>query len=556
MQNPHENVISELLSEQHDSGFLSEEAMQAVAEKLDIPLYKVYGVASYYPSYRFTPPPKSVVQICRDLSCWIAGCGGRAKEVLEKMPDVEVQEVSCIGRCDIAPAALINEIPVQMDEPEHVIQWAKNPNLLEKPKPTRNPRKYAVDPYDSPEDRYGAIRACLKGERTPEQVIETLKESGLRGLGGAGFPTALKWEMVRKEVNTPKYVVCNADESEPGTFKDRQILEECPHLTIEGMILAAFVSGSETGYIYIRHEYEKERESAANALEVAYERGVLGKNIFGTDFSFDLSIFVSPGGYILGEESALLEALEGNRGEPRNKPPFPGQKGLFAKPTIINNVETLAMVPCMLEKGLDWWKAQGKRGYAGLKFISISGHVNRPGVYLIPMGTTLREFIELAGGMKDGIEFQAILPGGASSNILGSDKLDTAIDFKAMNDVGSMLGSGAMVVIGEGVDLLEAGTNIARFFRNESCGKCVPCRLGSSKGVAILEDFLAGKCGKEKLDDLKDLQQVLGLTSICGLGQIALSPVMSVITNFPDQIEGRPWNGSGAESEEGKESGE
>lgn len=536
MPDPHKNVVSELLHAQHEEGYVSEEAMKRIAAKLGLPLYKVYGVASFYPGYRFTPPPKAHVSICRDLACWMGGCGGRVKEALEKMPDVEVREVSCLGRCDMAPAGTINDIPISLDNTEHVIEWARNPEQLEKPEPTRTPRHWEVDPYPGAEERYGALRSCLKGERKPEDVIATLKASNLRGLGGAGFPTGLKWEIVRKEAATPKYIVCNADESEPATFKDRQILEECPHLTIEGMILAGWVAGSNQGYIYIRHEYEKEKEAVQHELDAAYGRGVLGKNIQGSGFDFELSIFVSPGGYVQGEESALLEAMEGSRGEPRNKPPFPGQKGLFGQPTIINNVETLAMVPCLLQKGVDWWKAQGKPGYAGLKFISISGHVSKPGVYLIPMGTTLREFIEMAGGMKDGMKFQAILPGGASSNILGPDKLDTPIDFKAIADVGSMLGSGAMVVFGEGVDLLEAGTNIARFFRNESCGKCVPCRLGTAKGVALLEDFLAGKVGPERLKDLEDLQKVMSLTSICGLGQIALGPVAAVIKNFPGEV--------------------
>lgn len=539
MPDPHQNVVSELSHFQHEHGYVTESAIREIAQKLALPVYKVYGVASFYPHYRFTPPPKAVVTICRDLSCWMAGGIGRLKEVLLSLPGVEVKEVSCIGRCDTAPAGTVNEIPIRLDDPEQVAIWAQNPDLLEHPTPTTTPKKYAVDPYQSPDERYGAIRACLKGERTADQVIATLKESGLRGLGGAGFPTGLKWEMVRKESAKPKYIVCNADESEPATFKDRQIIEEIPHLTIEGMILAAFVTGAEMGYFYLRHEYEKERLAMQAAIEDAYRRGVLGANVLGTDFNFELSIFVSPGGYVQGEETALLEALEGSRGEPRNKPPFPGQKGLFSQPTVINNVETLAMIPCLLQKGVEWWRAQGKRGFVGLKFISVSGHVNRPGVYLISMGTTIREFIDMAGGMKEDRKFKAVLPGGASSNILGPEKLDTPMDFKAMADAGSMLGSGAMVVLAEGVDLIEAGTNITRFFRNESCGKCVPCRLGSSKAVAILEDFLAGKVGIEKLKLLEELNRTMSVTSICGLGQVALGPMISVLKNFPDEAKAR-----------------
>jgi NADH:ubiquinone oxidoreductase subunit F (NADH-binding)/NADH:ubiquinone oxidoreductase subunit E len=533
MPDPHKNVISELSRYQDDNGFLTEQAIREIANKLELPVYKVYGVASFYPSYRFTPPPRTVVNICRDLSCWMAGGTDRLKEVLLKMPDVEVNEASCIGRCDMAPAGDINNRPVHLGDTEQAVTWARHPDLIEETHPTPW-KRWPTDPYDSETDRYGAIRSCLKGERTPDEVIQILKDSALRGLGGAGFPTGLKWQFARAEKDTPKYIVCNADESEPGTFKDREIISTVPYLILEGMVLAGWVAGAERGYFYIRHEYHIEEHSMHAAIEDAYRRGMLGKNILGTDFNFDLSIFVSPGGYIQGEETALLEALEGNRGEPRNKPPFPGVKGLFAKPTVINNVETLAMVPTILERGVDWWNDQGLGEFQGLKFISISGHVERPDVYCIPMGTTIRDFIEMAGGMKNGMELKAILPGGSSSNIIGPDKIDTPMDFKAMNEIGSMLGSGAMVVIGEGVDLIEVGANISQFFRNESCGKCVPCRLGSTKGVAILDDFLDGKCGTERLEELHELNEVMGKTSICGLGQVALGPMISVLKNFPD----------------------
>ncbi|MDP7130206.1 MAG: NADH-ubiquinone oxidoreductase-F iron-sulfur binding region domain-containing protein [Planctomycetota bacterium] len=541
MPDPHKNVISELSRYHEDNGFLSEQAIHDIAHKLELPLYKVYGVASFYPSYRFTPPPRAVVNVCRDLSCWMAGGTDRLKEVLLKMPDVEVNEVSCIGRCDMAPAGDINNRPVQLGDTEQAVIWARHPDLIEEKHPTPW-KRWPTDPYDTEEDRYGAIRSCLRGEKAPDEVIQILKDSALRGLGGAGFPAGLKWQFARAEKDTPKYIVCNADESEPGTFKDREIISTAPYLTLEGMLLAAWVAGAEDGYFYIRHEYHIEEHAMRAAIEDAYRRGMLGKNILGTDFNFDVTIFVSPGGYIQGEETALLEALEGNRGEPRNKPPFPGVKGLFGKPTVINNVETLAMVPVILERGVDWWNDQGVAEYQGLKFISISGHVERPDVYCIPMGTTIREFIEMAGGMKDGMELQAILPGGASSNIISPDKIDTPMDFKAMNEIGSMMGSGAMVVIGEGVDLIEVGANISTFFRNESCGKCVPCRLGTSKGVAIVDEFLSGNCGPEKLAELNELNEVMGKTSICGLGQVALGPMVSVLKNFPDAAGERARN--------------
>ena len=254
-------------------------------------------------------------------------------------------------------------------------------------------------------------------------------------MGGAGFPTGTKWELVARETCTPKYVICNADESEPGTFKDREILADLPHLVIEGMALAGLAVGAERGILYIRHEYEPERHRFEAELQRARDRGVLGQ--------FDIEVFVSPGGYILGEETALLEALEDKRGEPRNKPPFPGTHGLHGQPTLINNVETLCMATAILARGADWWKLQGKPGFTGLKFIAVSGHVTDPGVYLVPTGTTVRELIDRAGGVKDGKALLAFAPGGASSNILPADQIDVPLDFAALQKAGSMLGSGA-----------------------------------------------------------------------------------------------------------------
>ncbi|MDH3236659.1 MAG: SLBB domain-containing protein, partial [Alphaproteobacteria bacterium] len=339
----------------------------------------------------------------------------------------------------------------------------------------------------------------------------------------------LKWELVRKEAATPKYVICNADESEPGAFKDRVIHEELPHLVIEGMCLAGLVVGARQGWIFIRNEYEPERVAMERALVDARKRGVLGSH-------FDIEIFISPGGYILGEETALLEALEDRRGEPRNKPPYPGQRGLRSQPTLINNVETFAFVPAILQHGADWWKAQGVRGHAGLKFIGVSGHVARPGVFEIALGITVSELIDMAGGVIDGKQLKAFAPGGASSNFLPADKADVEIDFKSIAEAGSMLGAAALVVIAEGTDMVETATNVVRFFRNESCGKCVPCRVGTEKVVTMLEDILAGRGNGALLDLLPDLEETLAQTSICGLGQVALNPIASVLKHFGDEM--------------------
>jgi len=356
-------------------------------------------------------------------------------------------------------------------------------------------------------------------------------------MGGAGFPTGVKWELVRQAQATPKYIVCNADESEPGSFKDRVILEELPHLVVEGMLLAGLAVGAEHGIVYIRHEYARERKALERAITHARSTGLLGQHIQGTEFSFDITIFVSPGGYIQGEETALLEALEDRRGEPRNKPPFPVSHGLYGKPTVINNVETLAMVPVILQCGSQWWKQQGQNGASGLKFIALSGHVEKPGVYEVPLGTPVAELLALGGGVLGGKKLKTFLPGGASSKFLPASQVQVPLDFGALAKAGSMLGAGAVVIVAEGTDLVDLATNIVRFFRNESCGKCVPCRVGTAKTVGLLEDLVAGHGTREQLELLPLLGETLGLTSICGLGQVALNPILSVLEHFPQEIE-------------------
>jgi formate dehydrogenase beta subunit len=395
--------------------------------------------------------------------------------------------------------------------------------------------RWPNDPYEPDARDYRLLRAVLAGERAGEQIVAELKESGLRGMGGAGFPTGTKWDLVAKQEARPKYAICNADESEPGTFKDRQIMAEQPHLVLEGMLIGMAVTGAHEGWVFIRHEYGPEEEVLREEIERLRGLGVLD----GTDLELD--VFVSPGGYILGEESALLECMEGHRGEPRNKPPFPGVYGLWGKPTLMNSVETFAHVPVIVEHGAEWWKAQGVHDGTGLKFFAVSGHVERPDVYCVPMGTTARELIELAGGVSGGAELLAFQPGGASSNFLGPDDLDVPLDFGPLQEAGSMLGSGAVTVVAQGTDLLAAGTNVLRFFRNESCGKCVPCRVGSHKAHEMLTETLATSNGPADLEDrLTELEATLRLTSICGLGQVALGPVMSVIGMQRGATEARP----------------
>ncbi len=535
---PPTSIIDSLSRAQAKEGWLSPETLRSIAAELGQPLHRVESVSTFYTHYRREKPRPVQIQVCRDLSCMLAGGEAACSEVREEnaADDVQVEEVSCLGRCERAPVAIVNHEIVETEDLEAVTAAVDRARRGEPPQFDDETRvSWAADIYDGESEYFSTLRRMVTNREDPAQIVETLKESGLRGMGGAGFPTGLKWGFVRAESATPKYVICNADESEPGTFKDRAILDDLPYLVLEAMAIAGYVIGAEKGTVFIRHEYEPERLSIEAAIRDAYSEGHLGQKLFGTDFSFDIDVFVSPGGYILGEETALLECMEDKRGEPRNKPPFPGSFGLWGKPTLMNNVETLAHVTGILGRGLDWWRSLGRGDYAGHKFISVSGDVNEPGVYLIPVGSTLGELLERAGGMLPETELAAIAPGGASSNFIRPDKLDTEIDFQPLQEAGSMLGSGACVFVGDHHPLLEVGVNVARFFRNESCGKCVPCRVGSEKAIALLEGRDKLPVGSREL--LEELNETMHQTSICGLGQVALAPLLSIIENFDDEIE-------------------
>jgi NADH:ubiquinone oxidoreductase subunit F (NADH-binding) len=382
-----------------------------------------------------------------------------------------------------------------------------------------------LDPYATADEHYGLLREWLDAGTEPDRgaaMIERLDSSGLRGMGGAGFPTGRKWKLVRAEPVTPRTVICNADESEPGTFKDRDLLARAPHLVLEGMVLAGLAVGSHDGWVYIRHEYGPERERLQAAIDRARELGVLGDRVLGSDFGFDIQIFVSPGGYVLGEETALLEAMEGRRGEPRNKPPYPGVRGLHGRPTLINNVETFAQVPRALQSGT-----------IGTKLFAVSGDVERPQVVEAPLGTPVSQLIEQCGGMLGGRRLQAFLPGGASTGFLSRDHEHLPLDWEPLREAGSALGSAAVLVVAEGADLLALAGNLTAFFRNESCGKCVPCRIGTEKALQLIE--AREPAGLEKL---RGLHEAMAATSICGLGQAALIPVLSILDR-PDEKDGK-----------------
>jgi NADH:ubiquinone oxidoreductase subunit F (NADH-binding)/NADH:ubiquinone oxidoreductase subunit E len=487
---PGPSLIPSLHAIQREHGWLPREELVKLSRETRRPLYEIEGLVSFYPHFRTAPRAEGIeVAVCRDLSCSLAPGNAEVPE------GAVVHEVSCVGRCDRAPVAVVGD-----RYPEAVRGAARRPN----------------DPYADAGGHYGVLRS-FSGD-----PVALLKDAGLRGMGGAGFPTGVKWDMVRGQEDAPKYVICNADEAEPGTFKDRQILAEQPHLVIEGMAIGMRTIGAEQGWVFIRHEYEPEERLLRAELDRARAAGALD--------GLAIDVFTSPGGYILGEETALIECMEGHRGEPRNKPPFPGGYGLWGRPTLMNNVETFAAVPIILMQGADWWKAQGVNGGAGLKFFSVSGDVERPGVFCVPGGTTVGDVIALAGGVRGAAALGAVQPGGASTNFLGPDCLDVPLTFDAVAAAGSALGTGAMVVLAEGTDLLAAATNVLRFFRNESCGKCVPCRVGSAKAHAILADVLERGGGAADVDGrIDELEETLRLTSICGLGQVALGPVLSVL---------------------------
>ena len=540
----HSSIFDELRAIQQRHRYLPADELRALADRLDVPLYHLQGVASFYPHFYLQPPARAEVRVCDDMSCHLNG-GGTLLRSLEGRAavlgaaEVSVRPVSCLGRCDLAPAIVVNDAIYEgatVADAERLIANALDgtptPLLVS---PARV--KVGIDPYDSPADRYAIVRRlAASGDR--DGIIAALKASALRGLGGAGFPTGLKWETVRNAPGTQKYVVCNADESEPGTIKDRYIMRHAPHLVIEGMILAGIVSGATHGIFYIRHEYLEQERIIEEEIHACYAAGLLGDRVAGSSFTFDLEVFVSPGGYICGEESALLEAIEGKRAEPRNKPPFPALQGLWQKPTVINNVETFAFATAILARGAEWYKAQGVNGSAGSKFIGVSGHVKAPGVFEIPMGITYRQLIdERAGGPIDGHAIKAFAPSGPAGGYLPASSLDLPIDWTAMQKAGSTVGSGAVVVCDDRACMLDMALNAVRFFRNESCGKCVPCRIGSAKLTDLLSAWSRGEHGPSDATLIDELTHALRLTSICGLGQVVPAPIQSVLTHFRAEID-------------------
>lgn len=385
---------------------------------------------------------------------------------------------------------------------------------------------------------YEQLKKILKEKIPPEQIIEELKTSSLRGRGGAGFPTGLKWSFMPRTAPGQKYIVCNSDEGEPGTCKDRDILRYNPHQLVEGMIIAGYCIGASKGYNYIRGEFWEPYERFEGALEEAYKAGLLGENIQGSDFSFDLYAHLGAGAYICGEETALLESIEGKKGQPRFKPPFPAGFGLYGKPTTINNTETLASVPVILEKGGKWFLEQGRPNNGGTKLFCVSGHVNNPGNFEIPLGTPFSKLLEMAGGVRDGHKLKAVIPGGSSVPVLPADIImETDMDYDSLSKAGSMLGAGSVIVMDETTCMVGALARLSHFYYEESCGQCTPCREGTGWLAKVMHRIEHGQGVQEDLDLLNDVAHRIGGRTICALGDAAAMPVMSFLKHYRHEFQ-------------------
>ena len=597
-------IVQELYKIQHRHGYLPRRELEALADHLALPLYRIQEVASFFPHYRTSPPRKLEIQVCRDMSCQLRGADAiqhALSELAATQPsaDVQVSYVSCLGRCDRAPAVRFCQVAVPTSSGHgHTTRTTLSRSyedlrtlaqtMLEKgtidhiphdsdaSNAATDPDRWQMNPYVglSAEERYASVRQFIANGETVEQrqaaadrIIKALETAGLLGMGGAGGRTYKKWSEVREAQGARKYVVCNGDESEPATFKDRELLLRTPHLVLEGVLLAGLLLGATRGYIYIRHEYEEQIEAMEKELEVARQLGVCGNNVLGSGIAFPVEVFVSPGGYICGEQTALVQAMEDKRAEPRNRPPELQTNGLWDMPTLLNNVETLAWVPAIvLREDGQWYARQGADSqFKGARFFSISGDVARPGVYEVPIGITLGTLIdEHAGGMRDGQNLKAVALSGPSGGFLPAtlplaafppamkEKVSAAatevnvrdleLDVALFRKWNLMLGGG-IVVYGEHADMVAQARVCSEFYRQESCGKCVPCRIGSTKLAEIATSLQTQQLDDAAIQGLRDksgqvmeLATVMRQTAICGLGTVAANPITTLLTHFDREI--------------------
>ena len=518
-------------------GWISRGALNYICERLIVPPAEAYGVASFYALLSLTERPRRVAHVCDDVVCRRRGGAGILASLRGRG---DVHPSPCLGQCDRAPAAFIQ----RAGQPDLAVTGADSAYVEEcldseappapppPPLPQRGEaglrllrRMGAADPRSLEDYRrtggYAALRRAI--EIGPERVIEEVKVSGLRGRGGAAFPAGIKWEAVARSPDRPRYLICNADESEPGTFKDRVLMEGDPFALTESMTIAGLAVGAETGYLYIRAEYPLATERMEQAAAGARRAGLLGDDVAGSGKTFDIEIRRGGGAYICGEETALMNSIEGKRGEPRNKPPFPTAEGLFGRPTVINNVETLLNVPHIVLRGGRAFAATGTPDSTGTKLFCLAGDVGRPGLYEVEFGETLGGLLEKAGGTAGGAT--AVLLGGAAGVFVGPEDFDMPLTFEGTRARGATLGSGVVCAFGPGTDFGDAARRIARFFRDESCGQCAPCRVGTVRQEELLERRLAG--GEWEGELFSDVAQVMTDASICGLGHTASSAIRS-----------------------------
>ena len=567
-------LIPMMLYAQDQFGFLGDEILEEIAKRLDLSMIQVTETLSYYSMLRRKPVGKYHVQVCTNISCMLRGGNevfahvktrlGIENREVQKSGIFSLEEVECIGACTGAPAMQVNydfyedldadkvdSILEQFEAgkiapPVPVISGAlhkRNPDeVVVISKRFGKPDSTKIDTYLK-DGGYKALEKALK-HMTPESIIEEVKKSNLRGRGGAGFPTGMKWSFVPKDSPKPKYVLCNADESEPGTSKDRPLLEMDPHQLIEGLVIAGRAINSNQGYIYIRGEYRYLFKFVDDAIAEAYAKGYLGENILGTGYNFDLCTHTGAGAYECGEESALMESLEGKRGYPRIKPPFPATVGLYGCPTVINNVETLSTVPAIINGGGEWYAGLGTPKNGGTRLYSISGHVNKPGIYELPLGYPLRKLIyEIAGGIRNGKKLKAVIPGGSSCPLLSPDEIDVAMDYDSVAKIGSMLGSGGTVIMDEDTCMVDVARRIMHFYAHESCGWCIPCREGTAWLRKMLDRFHEGYGRAEDIPLIDELSKNMLGRTFCALGDAAALPTISIVkkwrNEFEDHLEGK-----------------
>jgi NADH-quinone oxidoreductase subunit F len=533
------SLVEVLIAAQEAFGFLPNDVLVLVSNKLRVPLSKVYGVATFYDTFTLEAVGETHAMICTGPVCVAAGAGEVLEETRKVTGETDVKAVSCLGLCDQAPAALVNhkaqvniaprDVPAMLrgEASPPFIQVSGEPRILTAPIGRLAPTDLEAH---RAEGAFAALEKALY-EMTPEQVIGKVKDSGLTGRGGAGFPTGVKWEFARQAPDVPKYVVCNFDESEPGTFKDRALMEGNPFRTLEGLILSAYAVGAHEGYIFIRGEYAAASAVVEEALAKLHEANLLGEGILGTEFDFRVEVRHNAGAYICGEETALFEAIEGARGHPRIKPPYPTQQGLFGKPTSINNVETLAVVPSLILNGGEWFRQWGTERSVGLKLFCLSGHVKQPGVVEVPLGLTIRELIERFGGGFDG-EPQAILLGGAAGGFLHPDKIDTPLTHEDLGQLDVPIGSGALMVFNQTVDLWQVLESLSHFFVHETCGQCAPCRLGTRQIHNSLRKINLGAGATADLQKMEKLGETIKKSCVCGLGLTAGNPFVTFLHAF------------------------